>query len=439
MTTVDVHPGTFNGTTAPADDAAEVMAAARDAQRAWAATTVAGRLRGLRNLRHAIAADPLRLADSIRSSARTPAERLASEVLPLADAIRFLERDAGRLLRPKRFGRRGAPLWLGRTRLEVRREPFGVVLVVGPANYPLLLAGVEAEQALAAGNAVLVKPAPGHSEPVRRLAGLAARAGTDPRLFAVVGEEPRRVEDLVAHGADKVVLTGSAATGEKVLGLLAGHVVPATMELSGHDAVVVGDDADVDLAARCIAYGLTLNGGTTCIAPRRVYVTESRAAQLEARLAAALEHAAAPPAVSILRVRDMGHALALANDCPYGLGATVFGSAVAARDVGARVNAGCVVVNDMIVPTADPRLPFGGRGRSGFGVTRGGEGLLEMTRVKAVVTRLGSFRPHLDPPHSLDADLFRHYLAAAHGPSLLDRARGAARVAYTLFRRAKTS
>ena len=63
-----------------------------------------------------------------------------------------------------------------------------------------------------------------------------------------------------------------------------------------------------------------------------------------------------------------------------------------------RVRAGSVCVNDLIVPTADPRLPFGGRGRSGFGVTRGAEGLLEMTVPKAISVRTGSFRPHLAAP-----------------------------------------
>ena len=93
----------------------------------------------------------------------------------------------------------------------------------------------------------------------------------------------------------------------------------------------------------------------------------------------------------------------------------------------------------MIVPTADPRLPFGGRGRSGYGVTRGADGLLEMTRPKAIVVRRGSFRPHLDPPHPLDGDLFRHYLAAAHGGSLGQRLRGAANVVLTLIQRGRPS
>ena len=455
MSTIAAHPvGPFAEPAAPVPPGvAGAVAAARAAQRAWAARPLKERLHTLRRLRHAIGIDPISLSLAISSPSRTPAEKLASEVLPLADAIRFLERDAPRLLRPRRYGRPGRPLWLGRVHLEVRREPLGVVLVVSPSNYPLLLAGVQAVQALAAGNAVLVKPAPGHAEPVRRFAAMAAATGIDPRLVVILGEEPALVAEAAAAGVDKVALTGSAETGQAVLATLAPHLTPSVMELSGHDAVLVCDGADLDVVAKCVAYGLTFNAGATCIAPRRVFVRKERAADLEAKLVEALAErndtgsgrtsrpdtpSAATPAVSILPVRDMDHALALSNECPYRLGAAVFGPAGVAHEVAGKVDAGCVVVNDVIVPTADPRLPFGGRGRSGFGVTRGAEGLLEMTRVKAVATRGGSFRPHLDRPHPLDGELFRHYAAAAHGPTLSQRLRGAAAVASTLLRRSKS-
>jgi acyl-CoA reductase-like NAD-dependent aldehyde dehydrogenase len=410
--------------------------AARRAQQRWASAPLRQRLRALKALRHRIASAGAELANAVASPNRTPAEKLASEVIPLADAIRFLERDAERLLRPKRFGRRGRPMWLGRVDLEVRREPFGIVLIVSPSNYPLLLASVQAVQALAAGNAVLVKPAPGHSAPLRMLRTL---LDPEPGLFELLDEDASSVDAAVRAGVDKVVFTGSAENGAAVLSNLAPHLIPATMELSGHDAVFVCDDADLDLVARSVAYGLALNGGATCIAPRRVFAPRAMAADLERRLSSLVNFAGgdarAPAAVSIVPVADVEQALALDAECPYALGASIFGSREASARVAARVNAGCVVINDVIVPTADPRLPFGGRGRSGFGVTRGAEGLLEMTRVKAVSTRTGSFRPHLAPPHPLDAELFRHYLAAAHGESFAARVRGAFDVIRTLIRR----
>ena len=80
-----------------------------------------------------------------------------------------------------------------------------------------------------------------------------------------------------------------------------------------------------------------------------------------------------------------------------------------------RVRAGSVCINDLIVPTADPRLPFGGRGRSGFGVTRGAEGLLDMTVPKAISTRTGRFRPHLDAKLGADAGKLLTMIRLLHG------------------------
>jgi len=120
-------------------------------------------------------------------------------------------------------------------------------------------------------------------------------------------------------------------------------------------------------------------------------------------------------------VRDMQQALDAASDCPYALGASIFGSEPAARGLAAQVNAGSVVINDLIVPTADPRLPFGGHGESGFGVTRGAEGLLEMTAVKTISVRRGWFRPHLAAPTSRDATRFARMIRLLHGSALASR------------------
>jgi acyl-CoA reductase-like NAD-dependent aldehyde dehydrogenase len=111
----------------------------------------------------------------------------------------------------------------------------------------------------------------------------------------------------------------------------------------------------------------------------------------------------------------MEEALQAAAASPYALGASVFGPVAEARAFAERVNAGSVVVNDVIVPTADPRLPFGGRGESGFGATRGAAGLLEMTALKAVSVRRGPFRPHLAPPGPKDARRFAGMIRWLHG------------------------
>ncbi len=453
---------------------------ARRARREWATRPVRARLEVVRAFRHLLADHASGLARTVRRPPRERAETLSAEILPLADACRFLELRAERILRDRRPTRRGRPFWLGGTDLTIRREPHGVVLVIGPANYPLLLPGVQTIQALVAGNAVVLKPGRRGGAPADRLAALLAEAGLPAGLLTVLDESVQAAVTAIEEGVDKVVLTGSHATGQAVLERLAPTATPAVMELSGCDAVFVRADADVDLAARALRFGMTLNGGNTCIAPRRVFVHRSRAAELEAKLAPLL-HGTAPaaldpgharvlerwirealdggarisvgnpprdgrmpplvladtspsmqvmradlgaPLISLCPVRDDDEALEFASRCDYGLGATVFGTGAGASELANRASAGVVVINDMIVPTADPRVPFGGRGASGFGVTRGAAGLLEMTRTKAVLRRHGKFRPHLDPVGEREADLLASFMERSHARSLGRRLRG---------------
>ncbi|MCK6454879.1 MAG: aldehyde dehydrogenase family protein, partial [Alphaproteobacteria bacterium] len=141
------------------------------------------------------------------------------------------------------------------------------------------------------------------------------------------------------------------------------------------------------------------------------------------------------PVLALVPVATTDEALALNARCPYALGASVFGPADAATALARRIRAGAVTVNDLIAPTADPRLPFGGFGRSGFGRTRGGEGLVEMTAAKVVTLRHGRFRPHYDGVGAEEASLLRAFVAVVHeagrrrARAALDLARGLVRLA----------
>jgi acyl-CoA reductase-like NAD-dependent aldehyde dehydrogenase len=411
-------------------------AASRAVQAAWATWALGERLRTLTAIRHGIAANAAGLTRAAGGGAGRPeAEVLSSEVVPLADACRFLEREAPRLLATRRLGAHGRPAWLSGVEAEVRREPLGLVLVIAPSNYPLFLPGVQTLQALAAGNAVLWKPGRGGAAAAEAFAAIAARAGLPAGVLSVLPEDPEAARRAVAAGVDKVLLTGSAATGREVLAELAQRLVPATMELSGCDALFVLPGADLDRVARAVRFGLTLNGGATCIAPRRVFVPHALAPELKERLGVAPGMSLGPETVMITPVSDLDEALGAAALLPYALGASIFGPEEAAVALAARVRAGVVVINDLIVPTADPRLPFGGRGESGFGVTRGAEGLLELTVPKVVAVRRARRLFHLEAPHPGDAELFRAYLNLTHAGGLRARLRGAVDLARALMRR----
>ncbi len=405
---------------------------AAEPQALWAAQPLPERLALIRRFRRALAAAPGPLIAAVEAAipGRNPTETLTAEILPLADACRFLEREAEAILEPRRPGAYGRPFWLGRIDLEVRREPRGVVLILGPANYPLMLPGIQALQALAAGNAVRLKPGRGARSVALALRHLLVSVGLEPHLFEVLGEEVEPIRAMLLssiEAPDLVVLTGSAATGRAVLADLAAAPwpIPVILELSGCDAVFVlpeASPADLDRAARGIRFGRTWNGGATCIAPQRLFVPMALWAALNERLVALGERLGegsgerpGEPALQVYEVANSDEALALDATCPQALGASIFGPEAAARELAGRVRAGTVVVNDMIAPTADPRLPFAGRMASGYGVTRGAEGLLEMTVPKSITVRRGRFLPHLAGARPADATMFAALLGVVHG------------------------
>jgi aldehyde dehydrogenase (NAD+) len=404
-----------------------------------------------------------------------------SEVLPLAEACRFLEREAGWILADQRLSTHTRPFWLRRVSAETRREPLGVVLIIAPANYPLFLPGVQVLQALAAGNAVLWKPAAGGTAVAEALRDVLVGCGLDPALLQLLNECPQAAADAISAGVDKVFLTGSSATGTAVLHQLAAHPTPAVMELSGCDAVFVLPGAVVERVVAAMAFGLRLNGSATCMAPRRLFLVGAHPglvpamldafknlptvvlpAPTQARLADLLEDARRlggselvdgsleelrfavitgataemriaqsdifAPVLSIFDVPDADAAIAAHAPCPYALTAAIFGPEGEAQALASRLPVNTVLINDLIVPTADPRLSFGGREESGFGLTRGREGLLEMTALKTVVAQrsrdLRAYRP-TTPEHE---PFFAAYLEAVHSGSWRERWHGLRRL-----------
>jgi aldehyde dehydrogenase (NAD+) len=124
------------------------------------------------------------------------------------------------------------------------------------------------------------------------------------------------------------------------------------------------------------------------------------------------------PVISLIETETMLHLTDMYAQCPYGLTAAIFCAPreeKRARALAQVLRAGTVLINDLIAPTVDPRVPFGGRGASGFGVTRGAEGLLEMTAVKTVLVRRGGVMLHLDATTDADAPMVAGAIAAMHG------------------------
>jgi len=462
------------------------LADAREAQAAWARRSARERCRIVGKVRGGLVDRVDGLADRLVEVVEGRASRveaLTGEVLPLLSAAAWLGKRGAGVLRARRVGWRGRPMWLAGHSAVVERRALGVVLVVAPGNYPLMLAGVQALQALAAGNAVAVKPAPGTGDVMAALGEALQEAGLPRGLFVVLDDAAEAGREAMAAGVDHVVFTGSAATGRVILGELADRLTPATMELSGCDACYVlpsASEADLDRAAKALCFGLTYNGSQTCIAPRRVMATARHAEALWERVVAGLEadgvagvrvgEAVArrfrelmdgavadgarvvvggevgeggvvrptvlrevsatsalvmsdvfAPWLAFIECADEGAMLAADARCPYRLGASIFGPAAEARALAARVGASNIAINDVIVPTADPRLPFGASGESGYGVTRGPEGLLSMTRPVVVSTRRGGVPRHYDTKTPGLDRVLRAAIRVGHGRGLAAR------------------
>lgn len=457
--------------------------AARKSQAEWFQAPLRKRLEVVGGLAHLIAREHGRLAELIDRPNANYADKLASEIIPLADACRYTARRGFQVLAPRSLPRHDNPRWLGHIGVTVHREPWGLVLVIAPRNYPLFLPAVQMIQAIAAGNGVLVKAAPDCDEVLSFLARLLVDCGMLDGLVQILPTSVEAASTAISQGVDKVLVTGSNSTGRKVAERLVEHLTPATMELSGCDPVFVLPDADLTRLADALAFGLRLNGGATCMAPRRVYIASRQQDQLEPLLVERLsdsptavvhptawpllisaveqaiaggarfvlgsewmsspEHRSGPmilgnvspemriaqadlfaPVLSLIAVENMSQAVELNRTFPYALSASIFGSSRSAEYWSRFISVGCVTINDLIAPTADPRVSFGGRAESGYGMTRGLEGLLELTRPKYVCTRRGTWLPHLQSSgKTLDSTL-AGLLQLSHGGSLRVRILG---------------
>ncbi len=253
-----------------AGDVALAAARARAAQPAWAELGFEGRARLLRRMQRWIVRHTDEIVATIcAETGKAYEDALLAEISYGAAAFGFWADAAPDYLADTRI-RSGQPLVLGK-RLVHRYRPIGLVGVIGPWNYPLTNSFGDCIPALAAGNAVLLKP----SEITPLTSLLLARGlrecGLPEDVFTVVtgaGETGAALVDEV----DMVMFTGSTATGRKVAVRAAERLVPVSLELGGKDPMIVLADADVERAATHAVYYSMLNCGQTCISIERCYV-----------------------------------------------------------------------------------------------------------------------------------------------------------------------
>jgi acyl-CoA reductase-like NAD-dependent aldehyde dehydrogenase len=385
-----------------------------------------------------------------------------------AGALGFWAKHAPEYLSDEKI-RTSNPFVMGR-KLVVCYRPVGVVGVIGPWNYPLTNNFGDAIPALAAGNAVVLKPS--QVTPLTSLLlaeGIRECGLPEDAIQVVIGGA--EAATVLIDAVDFVMFTGSTATGKKVMARAAETVTPVGLELGGKDPMIVLADANLERAANAATYYSMQNGGQTCVSVERVYVeapiydrfvdavTErvkalrvgapngpasvevgaitfgpqldtvamhvEQAREAGARVTAggrvregagrfyeptvladvdqsmtAMQEETFGPTLPIMKVADADEAIRLANDSPYGLGASVWTKDRArGEEVARRLESGYACVNDANVNYFAYELPMGGWKESGLGVRHGAAGIRKYTRQQAIlVARLQPRRePHYFP------------------------------------------
>ncbi len=255
----------------------EVQAAverARAAQLAWADLGLRRRIAVLREFQAKLYAKKSEIAAAIMREVGKPlVEALVTEVLVVLDATRFLIENAWGLLRDE-----SVPHGNLATKLKsgwLVREPHGVIGIISPWNYPFSIPATETLAALVAGNAVVLKPSELTPLVALELASLLHAAGVPEDVFqVVVGDGPTGAA-LLRSPIDKLVFTGSVATGKRIAAAAAERLLPVVLELGGKDPMLVLDDADLDVASSAAVWGAFVNAGQACLSVERCYVHRS--------------------------------------------------------------------------------------------------------------------------------------------------------------------
>jgi len=259
----------------PVHDADAVDAAvsrARVAATWWRELGFAGRRDRLRGFSAQLAKRLPELAALIAQENGKSDDDARLELVVSIDQLRWAAAHAERTLRRRSL----APgILLPNTAASVEYQPYGVVGVIGPWNYPVFTPMGSIAYALAAGNAVVFKPSEYTPAVGRWLAEAFAKVVPEQPVLQVITGYGETGAALARSGVDKLAFTGSTATGKRVMAACAETLTPVVIECGGKDAMVVAEDADLDAAADAALFGGCFNSGQSCVGIERAYVVES--------------------------------------------------------------------------------------------------------------------------------------------------------------------
>ncbi|HEX7321667.1 MAG TPA: aldehyde dehydrogenase family protein [Mycobacterium sp.] len=376
---------------------------------------------------------------------RKPFESWLADVASTAAEAKYAAKHVKKWMRPKRYGLELSQL---PARGWVEYEPYGTVLVIGAWNFPFALTLGPAVAAISAGNTVVLKPSEVAPASAHLMAELVPKY-LDPDAIAVIEGDGAVSQELIEQGLDRVFFTGGTEIGRKVYEAAARHLTPVTLELGGKSPCIVAADADIDVAAKRIAWTKLINSGQTCIAPDYVLADAKIRDQLVAKIDEAVtkfeagDDSGKPivnrrhferltgalaatkgkvmigggsdpatvriqptvivdpdpneplmtdeifgPILPVVTVGSADDAINFVNSRPKPLAAYLFTKAKSLRNrMVKQVSSGGMVINHLVFQFATAKLPFGGVGPSGMGAYHGRWGFEEFSHRKAVITK----------------------------------------------------
>src|ERR1700761_6126883 len=452
MTTEATHATETTTPAAPAapvagSDVAKTVARLRKTFATGRTRNLEWRKEQLRALKQLMAENETKIADALEKDlGRSPFEAWLADVANTVGECTYAAKNLGkwakrryRLLEKSQLPGRG---W-------VEYEPYGTVLIIGAWNFPFALTLGPAVGAIAAGNTVVLKPSEVCPASSALMAELVPKY-LDPDAIAVIEGDGAVSQELIAQGFDHICFTGGTEIGRKVYEGAAPHLTPVTLELGGKSPVIVAEDADIDVAAKRIAWIKLLNAGQTCVAPDYVLADAKVRDELVAKIGEAITKFRAQekknglrivnqrqfdrltdyvaktkgkvalggkseastlrleptvvvdpapdeplmsneifgPILPVISVQSLDEAIRFVNSRPKPLSAYLFTKSRAVRErVIREVPAGGMLVNHLAFQVSTAKLPFGGVGASGMGAYHGRWGFEEFSHAKSVLTK----------------------------------------------------
>jgi acyl-CoA reductase-like NAD-dependent aldehyde dehydrogenase len=253
-------------------DVAEAVGRARKAQAIWRTRSFAERAELIYRFRDLLIDEQERLADILTSESGKPrAEVYGNELFYLCDVIGFWAKNAAEFLKPEKI--RPHLLMFKTKKVISEHHPMGVIGIISPWNFPLVLTAGDAIPALMAGNAVVIKPSELTPLTALFVVELAQKAGFPEGLLQVVIGAAETGEALIDQ-VDMIAFTGSVEVGKLVMRRASDRLIPVSLELGGKDPLIVLKDADLERATNACVWGALMNSGQVCTSIERVYVEE---------------------------------------------------------------------------------------------------------------------------------------------------------------------